>query len=451
MTEPRRTQTGESAKSEEKHNESLSEYEESAHEKPMKKSFAGKKDSAELLGANLRASAPELPLKNQGVQSKKMLEGQTYHHYHTEGPSTQEEQSTHVFEKELASNNLTLKTILKGNQEGEAGLTTKPRPKMQQQKQQPLKQQHPPSKQQQLPQQPQQPLAINRVDREKIRFLASGQGREHPIRPATSPDLKSSFRMLSPSGNRIPTLQAHKPWSPEPQPKTSKKIPRMLSPNYKNTTKPATTKKQFSPRDTGFRTGKALEQNYKKEQHNNIEPPREHPEFVSSSINVYFYKNFNKYIQNLYIKEEQNAKQNAQASKSKKDKYAPYKSESSLRKPNVVEKKSFVKPDQSDNSVRSIIENIKGKIDSSSSLKKEKLATSNELIREINNLILNPPGFEGGHQRKKPKNARNIAQESKVLLKSTSLTHFENQELKKYSIPDSSNKQQIFSPRVGKY
>jgi len=63
----------------------------------------------------------------------------------------------------------------------------------------------------------------------------------------------------------------------------------------------------------GFKTDRITK---KQEVHefNTERSPREHKE-LSSSINVYFYKNFNKFIQNLYIQDEKNIQQQLQASK----------------------------------------------------------------------------------------------------------------------------------------
>lgn len=358
-----------------------------------------------------------IPNKKRGLIDK----------YNRNDEAAQEEELRKVYEKELANSNLSLKTILKGNR----GL-------------EPLS---PDSHQKAVLEK-----ISKQTNQEKIKNSIKELEREHKLHSAPSGDLKFKQGKLETIGRlpkRIPQLSLDKPKNSELPVDGKKTSARLLSPTLLPKSTVMTT--HHSPREPPEMNPKANSTNEcLKSLLYTAESPRGNLQVTNSNINVYFYKNFNKFIQNLYVKGEhhQNAKQLGKKDKNKEDKYAPYKSDYVPKKNLLFVRKGTAVHDHSDKIKKM------GELRPLTGSLPKKLAHPSELKQELNRMGPNrysqPLNLKGMVSKNKQEPENNET-EGKRLTKSRSLKQIDTQEGTKPLGNEGPNKGQFLSPRIGKY
>lgn len=278
---------------------------------------------------------------------------------------------------------------------------------------------------------------ISIIDREKIKNLVLNQERDQK---APLPQNKAG--PLSQNVHKISKSQVVKPKTAVPSNRGSDLQKHLQSPKTSSKLE-GPSRLKTSPRDSQKISSAryvATEGNYQpKRNHLSSESLREKNLLPGSKINVYFYKNFNKFIQNLYIKEEQNHQNvrnnHTQSFKGTRDKYAAYKPDKFFKKNLQLPQKKHVSPaDQPEYRQRVNTDPSTNQFAEFDFARDLAARRSKEFIRASPRSQL-----------------RSVENQAKNLGKSTSLKLFQLHGAKKALTSNNSPKQQFFSPRVGKY
>lgn len=366
------------------------------------------------------------------------------------GPLQDEKDLRQVYAKELETHNsLTLKNIIENKIQSKRGI---PRPEIQKQ--------HVLDK------------IINKIDREKIKYLINGQEKD-PI-PKSIPTLldgrqaSDADKFFVRTEFKTSKLSATaKGQSKENEDKVSKSMIANASTNshsekLKNPSKMSSAKPHRSPRDApGARTtSKDFKANSAKKSIAITEPSEIEDETNGSNINFYFYNNFNKFIQNLCIKDDQKSSEALkQLEKSRQDKYAPYKAtDVPTKKATLLKRPATSKPETTSQTKigQKIFDQLKAKKDaiekSDAIVMKSGASPKGEVKKEDILNMMNRHIQATNKISAKPKPQKPDL-ELKTLSKSKSSKQLEIGDLMnvRKSPKNTLTENKFLSPRVGKY